>query len=657
MKKYFNYALLSAIAFVGATGFTACSSSDEVAETNPNYNPEKNAVKTEFVINVTQPGERTRMAAADAGAGTFQGITNMNLFCYADAPATVNSMDADHKLTLTSFNNTPAIDGSDETKTNTSSQVYTMYIPVGTANFLFYATALGSITDKFAQGSLGNNLATATTVVTNPAAETDIKFNLESIVPTASSTTITTPQGYLTTILNGIKDAQVTSTNTWAGTHGATGAMTALGNAFDQFTNQAHSGDVRQGSSLAILHMVKDLFGAVNGDYALQTDADAKAMAEAVLDKIVLYFDVTKTGAASPYTYTWNSDAYKATMDGATFNTNSYPESQNLPTGSAVIVYDNTNGFSFINDGTHGAAAVTTAYDKFTYPSQLTYYCNSGLWQTTAGKTSSDYPTSSSAWLSYAWNTNGWNGNAVSAATRAVAMKDNITYGAAQLLSTIKLDTGVGTTENDALVDNASTVTGGAVANNVFDGSSDAKTITLYVHGILIGGQPATSVYDYLPYNNNASDVIYDRFSFDGTVVNTTGVTNYTLAMDNYTTDETQATVNVALEMTANKDFYGISGKIKAGQKFYLIGSLDPANGGTITWDNHKSFKSGDVGYNKNRVFIRDAQTTATFTLKKNTLKNAYSTIPDLRSTQMLFGISVDLAWKTGLTFNVPIGQ
>ena len=72
MKTYFNYALLSAIAFVGATGFTACSSSDDVAETNPNYNPETNAVKTEFVINVTQPNERTRMAADDAGAGTFQ---------------------------------------------------------------------------------------------------------------------------------------------------------------------------------------------------------------------------------------------------------------------------------------------------------------------------------------------------------------------------------------------------------------------------------------------------------------------------------------------------------------------------------------------------------------------------------------------------------
>ena len=191
----------------------------------------------------------------------------------------------------------------------------------------------------------------------------------------------------------------------------------------------------------------------------------------------------------------------------------------------------------------------------------------------------------------------------------------------------------------------------------MFDGSSDDKTITLYVHGILIGGQPATSVYDYLPYNNNVSDVIYDRFSFNGTAVNTAGVTNYTLAMDNYTTAETQATVNVALEMTANKDFYGISGKIKAGQKFYLIGSLDPAAGGTITWADHKSFKSGDAGYNKARVFIRDARTTATFTLKKNTLKNAYSTIPDLRSTQMVFGISVDLAWKAGLSFNVNIGE
>ena len=109
--------------------------------------------------------------------------------------------------------------------------------------------------------------------------------------------------------------------------------------------------------------------------------------------------------------------------------------------------------------------------------------------------------------------------------------------------------------------------------------------------------------------------------------------------------------------MTADKDFYGVSGKIKAGQKFYLIGALNPDDGGTITWADHKSFKSGDAGYNATRVVIRDAKTIETVTLQKNTLKNAYSTIPDLRSTQMLFGISVDLAWKAGLSFDVNIGQ
>ena len=215
----------------------------------------------------------------------------------------------------------------------------------------------------------------------------------------------------------------------------------------------------------------------------------------------------------------------------------------------------------------------------------------------------------------------------------------------------------MGKTTEDALVDNASVVSGGSISNNVFDGSSADKTITLKVHGMLIGGQPANSRYDYLPLANNASKVIYDKISNDGKELTTAGETNYTLVMDNYTTESTQSSVNIAFEMTADKDFYGASGKIKSGQKFYLIGSLNPADGGDITWADHKSFKEGDSGQNINRVFIRDAKTIATFTLQKNSLKNAYSTIPDLRSIQMLFGISVDLAWKAGLTFNVNIGE
>ena len=46
MKKMFKFAFLSAIAFVGAVSFSACSSSDDMAESNnPNFNPETNEVR------------------------------------------------------------------------------------------------------------------------------------------------------------------------------------------------------------------------------------------------------------------------------------------------------------------------------------------------------------------------------------------------------------------------------------------------------------------------------------------------------------------------------------------------------------------------------------------------------------------------------------
>lgn len=646
MEKVFQSVWMSAIAFTGAVSFTACSSSDEVTD-NPNYNPETNAVKTEFVINVTQPNERTRMAADDAGASTFQGINNMQLFCYNGAPATVNAMEADHKLVLTSYN-TPTPSG---TNTTSSSKVYTLYIPAGTTNFLFYATALENVSNKFAQGSLTNNLTTASTVSSTPAANTDIQFALESIVPTTSATTVTIPQGKLLTILNGIKNAQVDDTHKWSDTHALLDThLRALGRAFDEFTNQASGGDVRQGSSIAIKNMVSELFTAIYDIYRNESNADAKALAEAVLEAISSYFSVTKTGEDAPYVYTWEN-AYKPETDGAVFNTYSYPESQNLPTGSAVIIYSNEGGFAFVNDGTMGTATISTAYDKFTYPSQLTYYSNSGLWQTATSKNTTDYPTTSANWAD-ASNWTGWANTAVTAATRAVAMKDNITYGAAQLFSTVKLGANIG--GSTALVDNANVVTSGVESDQEFN---TGNPIVLKVHGILIGGQPAASQYEYLPKDNDATKVIYDKFSANGETVNETGITNYTLALDNYTSEATQSTVNVALEMTADKDFYGASGKIKAGQKFYLIGSLNPSVGGTITWADHKSFKTGDTGKEKDRVFIRDAKTVATFTLGANSLQKAYSTIPDLRSTQMLFGISVDLAWKAGLTFNVNLGE
>lgn len=658
MKKNFRFAFVGAIALLGAVGISSCSSSSDEVINNPDYNAETNSVKTEFVINVTQPNERTRQSSDVVGNGAFQGINNMQLICLTAAPGTAttadNAITAAKKLSLTTYAGTPAIDGTDATNTTNSSQVYTMYIPVQTNNFLFYATARASAgttaADKFAYGVLSNNLGTATTV-TGGTGTDNIKFNLSPIISTA--TDVTNPQDYLKSILNAIEAVSITSSAsvTWASTKDATESYyQALGNAYKQFTSQTTgtSGDVRQGSSFAVMNMVKDLFNSANDVYSNETNANAKALAEAIITTISEYFNVT-----TPYAWP-ASNPYKTvagTYDGATFNTSPYPESQNLPAGSAVISFDSTNKFDYVNTGGMGTSAVSTAYDKFTYPSELTYYCNSGLWETSTQQTTSNYPTTSKAWATTtSWT--GWTSGPVTAATRAVAMKDNITYGAAQLASTITLGA------TTSFTDNAYNVTNHTIANTEFSSTSTAGTITLKVHGLLVGGQPDEAQYEYLPNGVAISNVIYDRFSSEGTTLTSGDTKNYTLVLDNYTSNTTQNTVNIALEMTADKDFYGKEGMIKAGQKFYLIGSLDPtspATGSSITWANQTSFKSTDTGYNTNRVFIRDAKTEATFKLSNTSLQKAYSTIPDLRSTQMLFGISVDLVWKAGLTFEVNL--
>jgi hypothetical protein len=54
--------------------------------------------------------------------------------------------------------------------------------------------------------------------------------------------------------------------------------------------------------------------------------------------------------------------------------------------------------------------------------------------------------------------------------------------------------------------------------------------------------------------------------------------------------------------------------------------------------------------------------TTANFKLDADasahtsSLQNAYVTIPDLRSSQLSFGLSVDLNWRTGLVFDEVLG-
>ena len=642
MKNRFKYAMMGVMALMGAV-FSGCSSEEEVAA-NPDYDPESGSVKTEFVINVTQPQERTRQSSEVVGNGAFQGINGMYLFCFDSAPGASSTIEAGHSLPLDEYEKPQP---SHAAGTPNSSKVYSLHIPTGTKNFLFYGTANDQ--NKSGKpgyyGKLDKNYSSGITNVN------DITFKLANRVENASD--YTAPQATLLGILNGIVGVEITTPEAvkWStASTSAVGDLASLGQTYDKFVSQSNSGDVRQGSATAIKNMVGDLFVVINEIYTNTGNATAKALSEAILKKIAENFEVTVSG--SPASYSWG-DGYKA---GTSATVMGYPHVLGVPDGCAVLDFNKATGEFAYRNGDATLSKVSVEYSDVTYPAELAYYCNSSLWQSSVSKEAASYPTSAAEWAKADnWTNSSWNNNPVSPSTRAVAMKENITYGVSQLKAIIKRNA------ENTFSDNAMAING-TESDNVFSGSGE-NAISFSVSGILIGGQPDVAQFEYLPKTTSFNKVIYDPFVDPGTANslpatdNDKQVTSYTLVLDNFNLGETQSKVYVALELTTDQDFYGLSGFIKAGQKFYLIGELDPTSTSLdpVDWAKQTSFEYGDTGYGKDRVFIRDAVTTATFTIGTTALQRAYSTIPDLRSTQMLFGLSVDLEWKAGLNFNVVI--
>ena len=643
MENRFKYVMMGLTALVGTATFSGCSSSEEV-DINPGYDPETGRVRTEFVFNVTQPEERTRQTAEVVGNGVFQGINEMYLFCFDDAPGSNSKFDANHTFALDAYG---APEPTHSGGTPNSSKVYTLYIPTGTKNFLFYA----SVNDAKKHGQPGYYGQLSKTYTTNISSVNDITFRLVDRVEKASD--FTSPQTTLLGILNGILGVGITSPEAlkWAETSGtANNQLAPLGQTYDKFVSGANNGDIRQGSATSVKYMVGDLFSVINDIYTKTTDATAKALSEAILNKIAENFKVTVSG--TPATYQWGN-SYASGTSSTVVN---YPTSLGVPDGCAIIEFDKAAGQFVYKNSSTSISKVSVEYGDVTYPAELTYYCNSGLWQSSVAKEAASYPTTAVDWMKAPiWTGSGWNSEAVSATTRAVAMKENITYGVSQLKATVQRNV------ENSFTDNAAAISGGTTSNNVFSGTAD-DGISFSLSGVLIGGQPDAAQFEYLPKSTAFNKVIYDPFpdsSISGLPASDNGktVTNYTLVLDNFTVNETQAKVYVALELTADKSFYGLSGYINAGQKFYLVGELDPMSTSLdpVDWSKQTSFESGDTGYGVDRVFIRDAVTTATFTIGKEALQRAYSTIPDLRSTQMFFGLSVDLQWKAGLNFKVNI--
>lgn len=647
-KHFFKNLFLGAFALVGMIGISSCSDKDDPGSSNPKFNKETKEVNTSFVFSVgTGKQADTRQTQANVQKTGFLGLDDAIMLAYATGKstptvtATEAAAAAAKRYDFTgALLSTSDVDG---TATGKSHKIIEMALPINTDAMLFYGKAHKTGTDA-QQGKI--------TYTTSGNQADAFTFGLTNIASTPAD--VTNAANALATILNEIIGSEDTATSTTWKTCGdnllttpptaQTEMMDKLGKAYNDITT-IKTGEYRAGSTAAILGIVNDLYAAVyrpimDTSVNATTEAVAQAIATDIYNNIKAYFTEDTSSTTKRFT------GVKAVPTGSTATVaqlTDFPASFGLPYGTALLTITKAaTGDSFASTTTSDLldkTGTTTSIATYKFPAELMYYANSGLRTSNTDKVESEFPNGYGNWVDDSKWTGDWSStnSKVTANTRAAALQDNINYGTALLETIVTLTSNAQT----SMYDNRNGILG--EVNTVVDPSG------LELVGILVGGQPKEVGWDYQPTSSaGTSAVVYDKDLNPGTngyVLSTTNPTasNYTMLLDNNNSATQEAQVLVALEFKNNgPGFYGRDNFIRQDGTFYLVGKLTLANGTGSTVDH---------------IFVKDYVTKATFYMDDTSLQKAYVTVPDLRSGQLTFGLSVDIQWETGLTFdNIILG-
>ena len=717
MKKYFSYALSGAIALVSMYVFTACSSSDDTLaeqpkETNPTYDPVTKSVTTKFVLNVSSAATTRQSSAIVQKAANFRGMQDATLIGLATGKANTFLAPYNGETTQTDWttgSNTKAkvydlgtlygstaVDNTgDKNKDESSHRVVELTLPVTTDAMLVYGRAIpddnvalnGKVTMPASYAApegitfgLVPRLeeSEAYTQTCNLAALIYNRILLSEVAAHALPATPSPRNGYTQKAnMPALKWREI-GTKTQAQIDALAPLQQNLALIYKVIRDTYSNGtSIHAGSATSICNTIDDIYSVAKSvaDATATNDDElnAQRLADVIITRIGYYFNRTTTpttfqnlgevndDGTPKHALVTNNAAEEA--DFATggkyakvdsYHLQGYPHAFNLPDGVAQLTFTDfvegseiTGGFVFktLENSTSLLDLGTTLNPaKYTYPAELLYFDNSLLRVNDNEVAAGNYPNGYNVWDTNAWT--GWVTGPVASTTRSVAVKNNINYGVAMLSSMVTYDAEIG----DNFEDNH------PAADNVTFAVNDIKKFTLT--GVLIGGQYQNVGWNFVRTNEEATNknfVIYDNQIADGAIP--TVSPNYTLVFDNFEDAPTNVLVALEFKNDSDKDIYGVGGMIPKGGTFYLAGTLNLAgNTETITWPDHYAIPPYDGSGNSTktkRVFIQDYLTSATFKIGQNSLKNAYTTIPDLRASQISLGLSVDLQWRPGLNFNV----
>jgi len=459
--------------------------------------------------------------------------------------------------------------------------------------------------------------------------------------------------------------------------------------------NTIYANELRAGAGPAVATTLADLYESINKVATATPTSKPETITKALAANLKTWLTtLIDTGSK-----TWNSTATvkgwapAGTYNLVTDNLDNFPESTfNIPQGATILQIAIGNPESDANRTfTYSYMATLPTYNmgggsgfnplNYRYPAELCYFGNSPVRVTDDPHITADYPDGVANWdteASWAAGATGtgskaWTPNShVLSSTRSVAMQHNINYGTALLKTTVRYGAATLQDNNKTIQQQRKGVT---EDNNII--TPAAGTFTL--KGVLIGGVEETVGWNYIAKaaTPTFSSIIYDNTlpsaaipAYDPSPADPNDLksaANYTLLWDNWNQgniNNKQNVVYVALEFVNNsgKDFWGEKNLIRNGATFYITGKLDPDNGLStadrslgITWPEKYALPPYDGEGNtikQRRVFIQDYMTTADFVIGETSLQKAMVSVPDLRSTQISLGLSVDLNWQTGLNFN-----
>lgn len=591
MRKNYQMWLLGALVGGLVLPFAGCSNEDDPISNGPGSGE---TFETELSIALSSGSGASTKASDDevqANGDVFNGITGINLLSYQKTGISASDYAPTGSENVLTTRFLADIPATTTFKTEEGS---------GSANYVTYRQSLAL--NKASQGFLfyGQSAYTpaagkinATISAANaPLSETT--FDLVNLTPTEDYKT--QMEEYLKAVYTALYNYNPDYVVAPAGGHSDDDAVQSIYSSLNS---------AKSGSFVQIADLMAQLYVLAENNLltpGASSSGSLEAIKTAINSSIIFQLAPSSTGST--------------TVDDVLDNMSYTPVTDGLATilgdnGILAAYYE----LSFCEHSSDGSGDFLTPSTTNTYtsPAALYYYVNT-------------YPVDYSAGI---FENLTWGGGTTSglidtyqfvdlgtSSPTKIALAHSVQYGVGRLDVTLNFNTNLDDNDGDTYTKIS---------------SSD-----LTLKGVLIGNQKQVG-WDFLPTASATDKVIYDN--------EVEAAAAKVLALP---TGKNEV-VNIALELEyndvdGNKPFIGANGqKIPSGSTFYVVGKLDPTDTDAVK-DNPDGLQA---------VFVSDYTTKATLTL--NSVKTAQNTVPDLSGTNLEFALSVNLAWNSGITFDVTI--